>query len=716
LKPGKIKTKSPVKEAAVPKPPAQARNVTVVCVALVLACAAIYGRTLSHGFLDYDDPLAVTGNSMAQAGLSWAGLLWAFTTDRATYMMPVTWLSHMTDCELYGLQPWGHHLTNILIHSVNSVLLFLVFARITRRLWPSALVAALFAVHPLHVEAVAWIAERKGLLNMLFWTAALGAYAWHRKRPGLARYLLVSFLFVLGLMSKPMMVTLPFALLLLDFWPLDQIDRAESLGVMARKTARLAVGKLPLLLLTVPFSVLAFTRTMQDEHVDAYHWVSLADRCANAVIVYALYPIQTVWPSGLAAYYPYPTAYPAWRVAGAGVILVAVTLFSLRHALRHPYLIVGWLWYLGTLVPVIGLVGPGNFSRADRYTYIPLIGIFIMIAWGGADLVAVWRLPKRAVALATGGALAILAVCSAVQVGYWRDTETLFRRALAVGQESVFAYDVLWVLALQHGRYDEARTCLTKSLELVPENPVALDSLGLLDLDQQRYDEAGACLTKALKLDPGNVAVLDHLGKLAMKLGRHDEANAWLTKALDRDPGYVDALYNMGALAMDRERPGEARSWLTKALDRDPGMVDALNDMGLLALYQGRFEEAGAWLAKALGRNPKCVNALNNRGLLALYQRHFDEARPWLEKALALNPEHVNALNNLGWCLLNQNQYERARKSLQKALELDPQNTKAMLNLGDTLDKLGRHGEAEAHRRKAAELGQSKRVGTAGGQ
>ena len=685
-----------------------------VCAVIVLACIVIYGQTLTHGFVKCDDDICVTDNYRVQAGWSWANVVWAFTQDLTTYLMPVTWMSHMTDCQVYGLRPWGHHLTSLILHTVNSILLFLLFARMTRSLWPSALVAVLFAVHPLHVETVAWIADRKGLLSMLFWVAALGAYAWYRRRPNPARYLSVALMFLLGLLSKPTVLPLPFVLLLLDYWPLDQMNRTDMSRGMARRTVWFAVEKLPLLLLTALFSVVTFMLTATHSgNLEVGEKVPLVARCANAAVVYVLYLVKTVWPTGLAVFYPHPITRPVWQVTGAVVILAAITLFSLRHARRRPYLIVGWLWYVGTLVPVIGLVQSGEFSHADRYTYIPLIGIFIMIAWGGGDFIAAWRVPNSAVAVASGAVLVLLTVCSGVQTSYWHDDRTLFSRALAMGQESSFAFNNLGLLALEQGRHDEARTLLTKALDLNPKDVKVLNNLGKLALDQGRYDEAGTFLKRAMDVSAGYPSTLINLGTLAMAQRRYDEALSWQMKAFEAEPRDTKNLNNLGLLALYQRRYDEAKSWLMKSLEVNPTNPSALNNLGLLALEQQHYDEAKPWLTKALDADPENVEALNNMGLLAMNQGNYDEAKPWLTKALNLNPGHLNALNNMGWCLMNQGKYEEAQRPFRKALDIDPQFARAMVNLGNTLIKLGRQEEGNGYLKKAAELNQSL---TAGGK
>ncbi len=643
----------------------------VVCVALVLACVAIYGQTLTHDFLNYDDNHYVTENPHVQAGLHMNTVGWAFVTDKALYIHPLTWMSHMLDCSLYGMHPWGHHLTNLLFHSAASVLLFWALRLLTGAFWPSAMVAALFAVHPLHVESVAWVAERKDVLSAVFWMLALGAYGLYARRGGVLRYAAVAAAFILGLMSKPMVVTLPFVLLLLDYWPLEQADRNASPGVMARKMAQLALWKTPLFLITVLSSVSTFVMQAGGNNLAFGEKVPFVDRCANAIVVYVLYLVKTLCPSGLAAFYPHPVTRPMWQVAGAAVILAAITLFCLREARRRPYLIIGWFWYLGTLVPVIELVQAGDFSHADRYTYLPSIGVFIMAAWGVADLAAAWQVPRRAVAAASAIVLAAFTVCAVVQTGYWHDSETLFRHAISVGHPSTLAYDNVAAYAMNQKRYDAARESLGKALELNPKDLKALNNMGLIALAQ----------------------------------GHHDEARTYLTKALELKPDQVNVINNLANIAMDQKHYDEARIYLKKALELDPASINPLINLGNIATEQGHYDEAGESLKKALEIDPRSVSALTNIGKLYVVQKRYEDAKNYLTKALSLDPKSVNALNNLGGCFLYQDQYEEARQYLQRALEVDPQSISALNNLAYALTKLGRQAEADACTKKAAELG-----------
>jgi len=686
-----------VTPAASSAPFAERHAAALICVGLALLCFAVYGQILSHDFLKCDDDICVTDNPHVYTGLSWSNLVWACTKDISTYLIPVMWLSHMTDCQVYGLHPWGHHLTSLILHAANAVLLFLVFARMTGRMWPSALLAALFAVHPLNTETVSWIAERKGVLSAFFWIAALGAYAWHTRRRGAARYAFVVLFFLLGLMSKPSVLAFPCVLLLLDYWPFRRLDPVGGLRALFRSAARPAIEKTPLFLVTLLFcGITVYLTATRSSNFQLGAKVPFLDRCANTLVVYVIYLRQTLWPSGLAIYYPHPITRPLWQVAGAALLLAVITLFCLWNARKRPYLPVGWLWYLGTLVPVIGIVQNGDWAHADRYAYIPLVGVFIMVAWGLADLVAAHRLSARIAVLLSLSAIAALAVCAGLQARYWRDNDTLFRHAIDSGNESAMAWDNIGRAAMERGDYAEARAGLERAVKLDPDNTSAEHNLGLLSLRQKRYDEARTCLARVLQRAPGHAKALTNLGLVALEQGRYDEAGTLFTRALGVSPNDAKVLNNLGLLSLRQGRYDEAKSWLAKALDAAPDSAEALNNMGKLCLDLQRYDEAQNWFEKALVADPKYVIALDNMGLLALDRKRYEEARKWLTKALEVEPKNAEALVNLGSVAMDQGRDDEAASCLKRALAVEPNNVSALYNLSVIEMDAGRFNDALA--------------------
>jgi tetratricopeptide (TPR) repeat protein len=665
-----------------------------IAAGLVLCCVAIYGQTLAHDFVNYDDQLYVTDNDTVQAGLSWANVVWAFTTDRAMYMHPLTWMSHMLDCQIYGMQPWGHHLTNLLLHALNAVLLFLALARMTRCALPSALVAALFAVHPLHVESVAWIAERKDMLSMLFWAAGLGTYVWYRERPNVPRYLAVALMFLLGFLSKPMMVTFPLVLLLLDYWPLGRVDRTASVGASAKGLARLAVEKTPLLLMTVVMCAITFVMQAQAKNLEFGAKVPLVDRCANAVVVYALYLVKTLWPFGLAVYYPHPISRPAWQIAGAAVMLAAVTLVCVLNLRRRPWLIVGWLWYLGTLVPVIEVVQAGTFSHADRYTYIPLIGIFIMAAFSLNELWEARYLPGKAAVLA--GVLAITAFTAVAvhQTAYWKDSESLFRHALAVTADNTTSRNNLASILCEKKKTGEAFENAERAVELAPKNYVAIEGMAVILHSQGRYEEALAKHREALAIQPGDANAQRNLRKTLKELGQLDGIQSEYERLEQKASKSVEDYCRLGALAMNLGDPNASFTAYETALKMEPDGKRVYTAVGDMLSGEGKAADALAYYEKALHADPQDAQTLYNMGVMLSKLKRPDEAAAKYREALQWKPDFAQAHNNLGSLSANAQRLDEAVEHYRKAIALDPNYAQARVNLASLLAFQGQTDEA----------------------
>jgi hypothetical protein len=462
----------------------------VLAVLLSVATLAVFAQVVGFDFVDYDDNLYVTANPHVQEGLTPAGVRWAFTTFAAANWHPLTWISLMLDWSIGGPGPRVFHLTNLILHLANTLLLFLVLDRMTGRRWPSAVTAALFAIHPLHVESVAWIAERKDVLSTLFMLLTLLAYAGFVERPGLVRRLAVVFLFALGLLAKPMLVTLPVLLLMLDAWPLRRQEPWR----------RLVLEKAPLLALSIATGVVTFVAQRQGGTVGSMTLYPLGVRVANAVVATATYLGKTIWPTRLAAFYPHPGAsLAAWEVAGSALVLAGLTLWTIRVRRSRPYLLFGWAWYLVTLAPVAGIVQVGWQARADRYTYIPLIGIFLGVVWFVSD-----RFADRPALLssAASAALVMLGIGAFVQAGYWRDSETLFTHALAVTDNNAVAHNNLGTALLRRGLPSQAEEHFAEAVRIDPSFADAHSNLGVALGRQGGIDEAILEFRRALDLDP----------------------------------------------------------------------------------------------------------------------------------------------------------------------------------------------------------------------
>ncbi len=636
-----------------------------LCVVLGAITFAVFGQTLHHQFINFDDNQYVYENPVVARGLTFNGIIWAFSFHAANWH-PLTWLSHELDCQLYGLIPGGHHLTNVLLHTGTVILLFLVLRQMTGALWRSAFVAAVFAVHPLRVESVAWVAERKDVLSGLFFMLTIGAYVFYARRPwAWARYGLVMLLFALGLMCKPMLVTLPIVLLLLDYWPLQ---RLESAG-------RLVMEKLPLLAL----SAAACVATLFAQHgaVQSAGSFSLAYRWSNALAACMVYLRQMVWPQGLAAFYPYPlNGLPAWEVALAGMLLAGFSAVAWWQRHKQPWILTGWLWYLVMLLPVLGIIQVGGQAHADRYTYLPQIGIYVAVTWMVAE-----RMAKRqaeglhhgpfrvAIGGLMTGLLAVLMICAWRQTAYWKDSETLWNHALACTLDNDVAKNSLGRALSQKGRVDEAITCFQEALQINPGYAPAHVSLGNVLLQMGRVDEAITHYQSALQIEANDAEAQVNLGIALFQKGRVDEAITCFQQALQIKPDYA-AHNNLGIAFLKKERVDEAIAEYQAALEINSDYAEAHNNLGNALVKKGKADEAIAQFQKALQINPAFAKAHNNLGKVLLQKGRVDEAILHCQSALQTSPNYTEARVNLGNALLLTGRVGDAITQFQKAIEL----------------------------------------------
>jgi len=557
---------------------------------LFLLTVILYAQVRNHDFVNYDDPLYVTENAWVQAGLTDAGVRWAFTTWHASNWHPITWLSHMLDVEWFGVQPGASHLVNVLLHAINSVLLFLLLKRMTGAHWRSALVASLFAWHPLHVESVAWISERKDVLSTLFWLLTLWCYTTWVREKGRRDFWLALLFFAIGLMAKPMLVTLPCVLLLLDAWPLDRWRFAPASGGRpqrlppagspgdAKNVRQLFAEKWPFFLLTLASCVITFL-AQRGQAVQTVEQVPVGERLANAIVAVTGYLRKMVWPIDLSIFYPLHRDHRLWPTLLALLGLFAISAGAWKARRTRPYLLVGWLWFLGTLVPVIGLVQVGGQAMADRYTYIPLIGLFIGIAWGGRDLVLRWHSPRPWVAATAGAALAACATLTWIQQSYWRDSVTLFTHALAVSRENAVSHINLGIALEKEGRREEALQHYLEALRLEPNRPQVHGNLGNVLDAMGRFEEAVAQYQEALRLRPGVAPVYNNLGLAYAAQGRMEEAVSNYLEAIRLQPGDAPPHFFMGNARLKQGRISEAIAAYRETLRRDPGHPKALNQL-----------------------------------------------------------------------------------------------------------------------------------------
>ncbi len=613
---------------------------------LLLAVLIVFGQTIGHGFINFDDDSYVFENGQVNGGLTTAGIAWAITAFHSENWHPLTWISHMLDCQLYGLNPGGHHLSNLLLHAATAILLFLVLRRMTGRLWPSAWVAAIFAIHPLRVESVAWAAERKDVLSGLFFMLTLWFYARYAERAASrGRYWPVVASFALGLTAKPMLVTLPFVLLLLDYWPLGRIGgggRGQGAGSREQggrqkmrdesqisnlrfqlsnfksqisssillPSARLIVEKIPLFALAAASCLV--TLAAQRTAIRSWEQLSIAARAANAAVAYVAYLGKMLYPADLAIFYQIGSSPPpAGRVIVAVILLLAISTAAFAARRKCPYLLFGWLWYLGTLVPVIGLVQVGFQAMADRYSYLTQIGLYTAFAWGAADLARPWRYRGWALAVVSTVLLAGLMVCAWQQTRHWRDSEALWTHALGCNPQNPLAHSNLGNALARRGLVVEAIAQYRTALEIKPDDAMTHVNLGVALAGRREFDEAIVEYGKALDIKPDFAAAHNNLGIALAARGQVDEAIDHYHKALDIEPNYAMAHNNLGLALYGRKEIDEAIVHFRKALAIMPAYAKAHISLGDALAKHGSHGEALEHYRKALD----LASAQNDRAL-----------------------------------------------------------------------------------------------------
>jgi tetratricopeptide (TPR) repeat protein len=592
----------------------------LILLALAVVTFAIYAQVVGHQFITLDDPTYIQENPMVNRGVTRAGLAWAFTTFHAANWHPLTWISHMIDCQFFGTNAGRHLVINALIHVANTLLVFWFLLRTTHARWPSALVAALFAMHPMHVESVAWASERKDTLSTFFGLLSLIAYVRYAEAPSIRRYAWVAITLALGLLAKPMLATWPFLMLLLDYWPLGRLEdpmvKEHRRGASHRKAATgiawLVWEKLPLFALVAASAMITFIAQSHGGAVRTLTHAPIGFRLPNALVSYAKYLLLTFWPNDLAVYYPF-AGIPAWQIIGAAFLLIGITAFCISQRRIRPYLVVGWFWFLGTLVPVIGLVQVGGQIMADRYFYIPSIGLFIALVFGLADIAKSWRVAPALSAGIAGGVLLILATLTNAQIQRWRDSFTLFEHTLAVTPPN---------LRIQHNL------------------GIALGASG-------RYDEAAAHFEKALQIDPNFYDGLVAMGVTSAHQGRLPEAIEYFQAAIRSQPDAPKAHVQLAHALWTQKRDQAALEEMDRASQLASKDADIRADFGLALALVGRIPEAIEQLHEALRLNPNGAEAHNNLGLALLASGKARESIPEFEAALRLKPELKGVADNL---------------------------------------------------------------------
>ena len=647
----------------------EARNEVFVVAAIVAVCLAIFGQVVRFQFINHDDDLYVYQNSFVLAGINWESVKWAFTTFHSANWHPVTWLSHMLDASIFGSSPGGHHLVNVIFHVANSVLGFFVFRRLTGDFWKSAIVAFLFAVHPAHVESVAWIAERKDVLSTAFWLLTLWLYAKHAEAdsPDGPNYFsrpmfLALVTFALGLMTKPMLVTLPFVLLLLDYWPLGRLKAKRDLPP-------LIVEKLPFFVLSIASAFVTLIAQRAGGAMQSLEVIPLDTRALNAIVSYAKYVVMLVWPFNLGVGYAYTYPIPLWQIAGAIVLLAGISALAIRQRRQRPYLIVGWLWFLGTLVPVIGLVQVGAQSMADRYTYVPYFGLFVIVVWASSEFFQKVKLGFSGPAAAAAVAISLLGIMAFNQTRHWRDGYSLYTHSLNVANANFVVMHNLCVTLASLNRFAEAEPLCRKASVEEPRWTDPHIMLGVVQAKSGRPNEAVASFKRALEIDPSDPVALGNLATPKIMLGETDEAERTLNEAVaayrerGQNPALLAASYAaLAAASAQKKEYHRAAAALSQSVEFSPDRADYRANYALMLLLSGDKPGARSQIDLAIEQNPLQAENYNVLGMVHLAEEDRRGAVAAFEKALEIKPDLAEARSNLDKTKAAQSKIEEGAK------------------------------------------------------
>lgn len=661
----------------------------LVCLFLLIAILVVYWQIRNHALINFDDIPFILMNPHVRNGLSFKGIAWAFSFPGHDYWHPLTWLSHMLDCHLYGLKFGMHHQISLILHILNSILLFLAFKKMTGAVWKSAFIAVVFALHPINVESVAWLAERKNVLSLFFGLLTILAYIHYSKRPSVLKYLPMLFVYALGLMSKPMVATLPFALLLLDYWPLCRINLTHSVGNNQKPTEpnntrfqksralHLVLEKIPMFMLSALCIFLSSLAVQRLGSVISTASVPMTLRIENALVSYISYIAKMIWPHNLAVYYPFPQTLPLWQVAGAGLLLVCISFLVLLKVRSKPYLAVGWFWYIGTLVPVVGLVQAGLWPAiADRFTYVPFIGLFIIIAWGVPDLFDQWHYREIKLSILAAAFFATLAATTYQQVGYWRNSITLFEHALDVTTNNYIAHQKLGEALKLQNKNAAAANHYLEALRIKPDMFATQLFLGMLLRDEGELNKAINHLSKALRLKPDRSEPYYELGVTLEKQGDFDGAIRHYLEALRIKPDLAKAQNNLGIILARQKKDKEAIFHFHEAIRIDSDYTDSYFNLAVMYANQKKIEKAIRYYKKALYLNPNMAQALYNLSWILISSedkkfRNGEEAVKLTERLCKITQNHQwLALDALAAAYAETGRFDKAVSVAQKALEL----------------------------------------------
>ncbi len=642
--------------------------------ALFFGCLAIYGQTLGFDFVNFDDDAYVYANKWIADGFTWQNIQLAFTSNHAQLWHPLATISHLIDVELFGSRPGWSHLINVLLHTANSILLYFALARMTSRWWASGLAAALFAFHPLRVESVAWISERKDVLSGFFFMLVLLSYTAYVRKPSIRSYLPALIFVFCGLMSKPSFVTVPFLLWLLDWWPLKRDLSVESNRERRKLRKRMALEKLPMIIGSV--AVCFITVNVQEKAIRGDDFYPIGLRLQNAIVSYATYLGQTLWPSNLCVFYPFPDKHYAWWIwLGAAILIVSVLHLGVEMRRRRRFLLVGWLWFLGMLVPNIGIIQAGNQAHADRFTYLPGIGLALIVAWGVYYATDYWERASKAIVTAACAVLLVLGYLSWRQTQTWSDGVTLFSRAVEISPNDAMLCNNLGNALTKAGRREEAEVSYRRACELAPDDVQGFINLGQALKDAGRWEEAAETLGSAMAIESKNGLVLHGLGLAMLQLGRFDTAVEYFETAEKSDPQNVDVLINLGLVRAKQTRFAEAEQLYRRALAIEPNSAVAAANLGIVLLQLDRQEESLEAFRASLIHRPDHVETLRSAAWLTSNMpgrsdHAKQEALGWAEKALKLSPSDDPILCDVvAAAYANVGRFEEAVRAARKGIE-----------------------------------------------
>ncbi len=708
---------------------------TAIIIFIIILNGALFFQITNHDFIDLDDDIYIFQNPYIRDGLTLKSISWAFTTDYANFRHPLTWLSHLLDFQLFGANPAGHHVTSLILHTANAVLIFILLNMMTGAVFKSAVVSLLFSVHPLHVETVAWVSDRKDLLCLFFGVMSVISYLLYVRNPDKKRYLPIIFLFVLSLMSKPMLVTLPLLLLLLDYWPLERFSNISGRTMIFP----LIKEKIPLLLLSILFGIIAYTAQSSGDAIGSLESYPLIVRVNNALLSYSIFIQKTFWPLDTAIYYPHPgknISLIGLMCAVALLAFISFIVISLRR--KAPYFLTGWVWYIVTLIPVIGIVQVGSHGMADRYTYFPLTGLFIIMVWGYHDLIK--KHYRYSILLNSISCIWIvfLIVCTLFYLNVWQNSTLLFEHTLKVTNGNYFIHNNLGATYAKQGKPDPAFSHYRASLEIKPDNakthhnmgtllsdtgdmegglrhlmeavrlrpdyPEPYNNIGIILASQGRTKEAISHYNKALALKNDQPVAHNNLGLALSDIGEHDAAMSHLHEALRIDPGYYKAYNSVASLLIDQGKADDAIHYLEKALKKEPKYAEAHNNMGIALTKKGDYITAVFHFKEAVRLAPDNGQIHKNLGITLAGVGMADEAVLHLKRAAALGPEDWSAHLMTGNVLAMLNKHDEAANFFASSLEIKPHNADAHYNLGIALAALGRNEDAVNHLKEALRI------------